>query len=152
MRAVVQRVQSAAVHIETEGIVGQIGRGLLILLGIAPQDEEHHRAWLLKKLLHLRIFSDSNGKMNLSLLDVQGQALVVSQFTLFANIQKGNRPSFVASAAPDYAQQQYDLFCQELRAVLGTSVATGRFGALMQVHLVNDGPVTIVIDTDDYLS
>ena len=141
MRAVVQRVSRARV---TPG--GEIGRGLCILLGVARGDGEEEAARLASKIARLRIFPDEEGRFDRSVLDVGGAALVVSQFTLIADTAKGNRPSFVAAAPPEQAEPLYQRFTAELRA-LGVPVETGVFGAKMEVELVNDGPVTIVLDT-----
>ena len=140
MRAVVQRVSRARVD---PG--GEIGRGICVLLGVAGTDGEEQATRLAGKVARLRIFPDDAGRFDLSLLDVSGAALVVSQFTLIADTAKGNRPSFAAAAPPEQAEPLYERFCAELRA-LGVRVETGVFGAKMQVELVNDGPVTIVLD------
>jgi D-aminoacyl-tRNA deacylase len=140
MRAVVQRVSRARV---TPG--GEIGRGLCVLLGVAATDGEGHADRLAGKVARLRIFPDEAGRFDRSLLDVSGAALVVSQFTLIADAAKGNRPSFTGAAPPEQAEPLYERFCAELRA-LGVSVETGVFGVKMEVELVNDGPVTIVLD------
>jgi D-tyrosyl-tRNA(Tyr) deacylase len=145
MRAVVQRVSRASVAVEAE-VAGSIGRGLLVLLGVAQEDTEAEAAWLAAKVAALRIFPDEAGQMNRSLLDVGGEALVVSQFTLFGDVNKGTRPSFNRAARPDAAIPLYEAFVRDLSGVLGRPVATGRFGAMMQVELVNDGPVTLVIE------
>lgn len=145
MRAVIQRVSHASVAVDSE-VVGQITSGLLILLGVGPTDTAVQIKWLAEKVAKLRIFSDVSGKMNLSLIDVAGEALVVSQFTLYGNCRKGRRPSFVGAAHPDIAEPMYEAFCAEL-AALGVVVACGQFGADMAVSLCNDGPVTLVIDT-----
>jgi D-aminoacyl-tRNA deacylase len=146
MRVVLQRVASAAVTIAGEQ-VGAIGPGLLIFLGVAPDDTCDDVAWLAGKIARLRIFVDESGRMNRSVTDVAGGCLVVSQFTLFATTATGNRPSFTSAAAPQCAIPLYEGLCQELTALIGRPVATGRFGADMQVALVNDGPVTIAIDS-----
>lgn len=146
MRAVVQRVTRASVTVG-EQIVGQIGVGLLVLLGVGPNDGEAEVRWLTTKLVHLRIFADDQGKMNRSLLDVEGEALVVSQFTLFGDVRSGRRPSFVGAAPPDLALPLYERFCDVLLAEGVRNVARGRFGAHMDVALVNDGPVTLILDT-----
>jgi D-aminoacyl-tRNA deacylase len=143
MRAVVQRVASARVVVGGE-VVGEIGRGLCVLLGVAREDGEEQADRLAGRIARLRIFENDEGRFDRSLLDVSGAALVVSQFTLIADTQKGNRPSFSDAAPPDQAEPLYERFCQELRA-LGVEVATGRFGARMSVGLTNDGPVTIII-------
>ncbi len=145
MRAVVQRVRESWVKTGDE-IVGRIGRGLLVLLGVAKEDRRSDADYLVNKIAHLRIFEDDNGKMNLSLLDTGGQMLVVSQFTLLGDCRKGRRPSFVAAADPDTASTLYEYFAEQARK-LGIEVATGRFQALMQVSLVNDGPVTLILES-----
>ena len=144
MRAVVQRVLRARVVVGGE-TVGAIGPGLCVLLGVADEDSEEDAERLAAKTAHLRIFENETGKFDLSLLDVQGEVLVVSQFTLIADTAKGNRPSFSNAAAAADAERLYERFCAELRT-LGVSVETGTFGARMEVELVNDGPVTIVLD------
>lgn len=147
MKAVVQRVKKALVRVDG-ATVGSIGQGLLVLLCAEPGDGSETAAFLAGKVARLRIFSDAGGKFNLSLLDVGGGALVVSQFTLAGNWRKGNRPSFSAAAAPEEAKALYERFCAEL-AALGIAVETGRFAAHMEVELVNDGPVTLWLDTKD---
>ena len=144
MRALVQRTGSAAVRVDQQ-VVGAIDQGLLILMGVGPADGEAQAVWLARKLSRLRVFQDPRGRMNLSLLDVGGQALVVSQFTLYADCRRGNRPSFTGSAPPELAEPLYERFC-ELLAETGVPVARGSFGALMQVELVNDGPVTLLVE------
>lgn len=146
MRAVVQRVRSASVSVGGE-TVGAVGRGLLILLAVAREDTTAEADWLADKLVNLRLFADGAGKMNLSLLDVSGAALVVSQFTLYGDCSKGRRPSFVRSASPELAVPLYEHFVGALRA-FGVRAETGRFGADMQVELVNDGPVTVIVDRE----
>lgn len=146
MRAVVQRVAEARVTIGGEARA-RIGRGLLILLGVAESDTCADGDWLVGKLSRLRIFSDSAGLMNQSIQDVAGEWLVVSQFTLFASTKKGNRPSWSGAARPELAVPLYEAFVRELAVVSGRPVQTGEFGADMQVSLVNDGPVTLLIDT-----
>ena len=146
MRAVVQRVGEASVTVEGR-VVGEIGPGFLVLLGVAGGDGEVHARTLAQKIAKLRVFRDGQDKMNLSLVDTGGKALVVSQFTLYADTAKGNRPSFVQAATPAQANALYELFCEELRG-LGVGVEQGIFGAHMDVRLLNDGPVTIVLDTD----
>jgi D-tyrosyl-tRNA(Tyr) deacylase len=146
MRAVIQRVERASVRVQ-EAIISQIDRGLLLFLGVEPADSRDDILWLAGKTARLRIFSDENGAMNLSVRDVSGQLLVVSQFTLFASTRKGNRPSFLSAAAPDQANKLYEEFCRELESEAARPVLRGIFGADMQVSLVNDGPVTIYIDT-----
>ena len=146
MRAVIQRVTRASVQVEHE-IVSQIGRGLLVLLGIEDSDSQDDLAWLVGKISRLRIFPDETGSMNLSVLDITGDLLVVSQFTLCASTRKGNRPSFIRAAAPEQANQLYQEFCDQLESEVAKPVSRGVFGAHMQIDLVNDGPVTICIDT-----
>jgi D-aminoacyl-tRNA deacylase len=146
MRAVIQRVTRASVAVRQE-MVGQIGRGLLVLLGVEPVDSRDDILWLAGKIARLRIFSDQTGAMNLSVQDVGGDLLVVSQFTLFASTRKGNRPSFLGAAPSDQANQLYEEFCQQLETEMKKPVRRGIFGADMQVELANDGPVTIYIDT-----
>ena len=147
MKVVIQRVSKASVTIEGEK-VASIGQGLLILLGIIDQDNQDDISWLTKKITNLRIFNDENGIMNKSLLEVDGNAIVVSQFTLYANTRKGNRPSYIKAAKPDVAIPLYELFVKQLEMDLGKKVQTGEFGADMKVELLNDGPVTIIIDTN----
>ena len=146
MRAVIQRVSSARVTVAGE-VTGEIGAGLLILLGVAIGDAEADGEWLAQKIAALRIFEDNDGKMNRSLADTAGGALVVSQFTLLASTAKGTRPSFNAAAAPALAIPLYEKFVAQLSAALGRPVATGRYGAMMDVALVNAGPVTLVLDS-----
>jgi D-aminoacyl-tRNA deacylase len=146
MRVVIQRVSRASVKIDG-AVCGAIGHGMLLLLGIEEADTEEDVQWLCQKLTALRIFSDSEGKMNLCVGDVAGDFLVVSQFTLHASYKKGNRPSFIHAARPEQAIPLYDHFNRELATVSGRTVATGVFGAMMEVELVNDGPVTIIMDT-----
>jgi len=144
--AVIQRVSSAEVSIDNQ-VSGAIGKGLLILLGIEGADDKEDVEWLVRKILALRIFNDANGIMNLSLLDVAGELLVVSQFTLHASTRKGNRPSYIKAAKPDVAIPIYENFLKVCREALRKDITQGKFGADMQVSLVNDGPVTIIIDT-----
>lgn len=146
MIAVIQRVSESSVKIEGK-IKAEIGLGLMILLGIEEADGPEDMDWLSKKIINLRIFPDENGIMNRSLLDVQGDILLISQFTLHASTKKGNRPSYIKAAKPDIAIPIYKQMIQTLEADLGKSIGTGEFGADMKVSLVNDGPVTIVIDT-----
>ncbi|HKP97429.1 MAG TPA: D-aminoacyl-tRNA deacylase [Fibrobacteria bacterium] len=146
MRIVAQRVGEASVTVEGETIAA-IGRGLLILAGVSPEDTEEDAVWLAGKLARLRIFSDAGGKMNLSVADIGGEALVVSQFTLFAETAKGNRPSFSAAAGPEKAVTLYEFLAGRLSRELGRPVARGRFGADMAVSLRNEGPVTIIMDS-----
>ena len=145
MRAVIQRVTSANVTVSGEQIAA-IDRGLLVLLGVQSGDQDAQAHYLADKIAGMRIFADEQNKMNLSLLDIGGAALIVSQFTLLADTRKGRRPSFIAAAPPSEGERLYELFCDSV-ARLGVRVATGRFGADMQVRLVNDGPVTIILDT-----
>lgn len=147
MRAVIQRVSAASVQVDN-AIVGQIGRGFLVLLGITHSDGEAEAVWLAKKIAGLRLFEDAEGKMNLGLADVDGAVLAVSQFTLYGNARKGRRPSFTEAARPEQAQPLYEHFCAALRAE-GIEVAQGIFQAHMQVALVNDGPVTLVVETGE---
>jgi D-tyrosyl-tRNA(Tyr) deacylase len=144
MRAVVQRVSRASVSVEGKTI-GAIGRGVVVLVGVTHGDEEEHAAWLARKVAGLRIFEDSAGKMNAGLLDVEGAALVISQFTLYADARKGRRPGFTDAAPPDVAEPLVDHFAQVLRDH-GVPVETGAFGAHMLVEIHNDGPVTIVLE------
>ena len=146
MRAVIQRVTHASVTIEGN-VHSQIGQGYLILLGVCEEDTMEDVEWLVKKIANLRIFGDENDVMNRSILDVQGEALVVSQFTLFASYKKGNRPSWLRAARHEISVPLYELFCNRLNEEMGRTVATGIFGADMKVALINDGPVTICMDT-----
>lgn len=146
MRAVIQRVNSASVTIAKHE-KSAIGKGLLILLGVEERDTQEDVDWLVRKIANLRIFDDDAGVMNRSILDMGGEALVVSQFTLFASYKKGNRPSWLRAARHEISIPLYESFCSELGKIIGKSVGTGEFGANMQVALVNDGPVTICIDT-----
>jgi len=145
MRAVVQRVSQAAVEVDG-GLVGRIGTGLLVLLGVADDDAEKDADDLAGKIVHLRIFEDEAGKLNRSLVDCGGEMLVVSQFTLYGDCRKGRRPSFVKAAAPDKGNALYRHFVEAVRA-RGVTVATGRFGAMMAVSLVNHGPVTLIVES-----
>ncbi len=146
MRAVVQRVSEASVTINQK-VKSSIKQGLLILLGIEDADTDEDIDWLVKKICQLRIFNDQEGVMNLSVTDVGGEALVISQFTLHASTKKGNRPSYIRASKPDFAIPMYEKFLKELSLKLGQEVGSGEFGADMKVALVNDGPVTIVMDT-----
>jgi D-tyrosyl-tRNA(Tyr) deacylase len=146
MRAVIQRVNSATCSIEGK-ISGQIDKGFMILLGIEDNDTDEDLNWLAQKISNMRIFSDENGLMNKALADVQGNILLISQFTLFASTKKGNRPGFTRSAKPDLAVPLYEKMISELGQLTGTKIQTGVFGADMQISLVNDGPVTIIMDT-----
>ncbi len=148
MKAVIQRVSKASVIIEGTK-VADIQQGLLILLGIEDSDGQKDIAWLSKKIANLRIFNDENRVMNTSVLDVKGDAIVVSQFTLHASTKKGNRPSYLKASKPDVAIPLYESFVQQFENDLGKKVQTGEFGADMKVELLNDGPVTIIIDTKD---
>jgi D-aminoacyl-tRNA deacylase len=146
MRCVIQKVSRAKVTVDSE-ITGEIRRGILILLGVSREDSEKEADYLLHKTLNLRIFEDENDKMNLSLLDIKGELLVVSQFTLYGDARKGRRPSFIEAAAPEKALELYEYFVSQARTYL-SKVATGRFQAMMEVELINDGPVTILLDSD----
>ena len=146
MRIVLQRVKSASVLIERT-VVGEIEQGFLLLVGVEPDDTRDDASYLARKIAGMRIFSDENGKMNLSIDQVGGKILSVSQFTLFADTKKGNRPSFTGAASPEAANKLYEEFNETLRTEYGLIVETGEFGADMQVSLVNDGPVTILLDT-----
>ena len=146
MKAVIQRVSKASVTIEGNK-VASISKGLLILLGIVDEDTTDDIKWLSNKITNLRIFSDENGIMNVSIKDDQGDAIVVSQFTLHANTKKGNRPSYINAAKPEIAIPLYEAFVKQLESDLNKTVQTGEFGADMKVELLNDGPVTIIIDT-----
>lgn len=146
MRAVIQRVREASVTIEGETI-SSISTGLLVLLGIEEADTAADISWLCPKIAKMRLFSDQEGKMNLSLSEIHGEILIVSQFTLHASTRKGNRPSFLRSAAPDHSQPLYEAFCEAMEREIGRPVGRGVFGGDMQVSLTNDGPVTIWIDT-----
>jgi D-tyrosyl-tRNA(Tyr) deacylase len=146
MRVVIQRVGEAKVV--SDGILtGSIGMGLVVLLGIEPKDAEADVDWLVRKIASMRIFSDEAGKMNLSVKDISGEILVISQFTLFASTKKGNRPGFTGAAGPGHAMPLYESFLRKLSVELGQAIASGVFGADMKVSLVNDGPVTIVMDS-----
>lgn len=146
MRLIIQRVSEASVSIDQQ-IRGQIGPGLLVLLGIVQEDRQEDIDWLMGKISKMRIFPDENGKMNRSLLDIDGELLVVSQFTLHASSRKGNRPSFIKAARPETAIPLYQAFLQKASETLGKPCPSGEFGADMQVSLTNDGPVTIMIDS-----
>ncbi|MDD3695557.1 MAG: D-aminoacyl-tRNA deacylase [Lentisphaeria bacterium] len=145
MRVFLQRVSRAAVHIDGE-LAGSCGRGLLLLLGVCQGDSQAEADYLVEKCLNLRVFSDAEGKMNLSLLDIGGEALVISQFTLYADTRRGRRPSFSEAAAPTLSEPLYEYFVGQLRECGKIKVACGRFGADMQVSLVNDGPVSIMLE------
>lgn len=148
VRVVIQRVSRASVSIQGK-IRSEIGVGLLVLIGIEESDNETDSEWLCNKIVQLRIFDDTNGVMNLSVLDTGGEILAVSQFTLHAKTKKGNRPSYIRAAQPEIAIPLYNSFIARLSELLGKEIATGEFGAMMQVELVNDGPVTIIIDTKE---
>jgi D-tyrosyl-tRNA(Tyr) deacylase len=146
MRVVIQRVSEASVKIE--GLLkGRIGPGMLILAGFEEEDNREDLEWMVRKIANLRIFNDDQGVMNLSVSQVSGQLLVVSQFTLHASTRKGNRPSYVKAAVPDIAIPLYESFCMMLQTYTGIKVETGEFGAHMEVQLINNGPVTIIIDS-----
>ena len=148
MRAVIQRVSSASVTIDGE-VRSSIGAGLLVLLGVGHEDGPQDLDWLVKKIASLRIFNDDAGVMNRSVVDIGGEALVVSQFTLMASTKKGNRPSYLGAAGHEKAIPMYEAFCEALSEAIGRPVGRGEFGADMKVALLNDGPVTICIDTRD---
>lgn len=146
MRVVIQRVKKASVTVENKQI-SAINKGLLILLGIEDTDNDEDIEWICNKIINLRIFDDTEGIMNLSSKDINAQILVVSQFTLYASTKKGNRPSYIRASKPDIAIPLYNRFCKELETKYGNEIKTGLFGADMNVELVNDGPVTIIIDS-----
>ena len=146
MRALIQRVSQASVEVDQK-IVGSIQAGLLVLLGVEDADTAEDQDWLIQKILKLRIFGDEEGKMNLSVTDVSGGILVVSQFTLHASTKKGNRPSFIKAGKPAFAEDMYQSFLEQLRQQSGLSIEAGIFGAHMKVELLNDGPVTIWMDS-----
>ena len=146
MRIVIQRVKHASVSIEGK-VKSKIGKGYMILVGICSEDTEEDIKWLVKKIIGLRIFDDENGVMNLSIKDVGGDILVVSQFTLMASYKKGNRPSLLKAAPHSISIPLYNQFCKELEEALGKPIGTGEFGAMMEVDLLNDGPTTICMDT-----
>ena len=146
MRVVIQKVTQASVSIENQ-IVASIDKGLLVLVGIEDGDTNEDIAWLSSKIVNLRVFDDDNGVMNLSVKEVEGEVLIVSQFTLHASTKKGNRPSYIKAARPEVAIPIYKAFIKQVESLLGKRVPTGQFGAMMQVSLCNDGPVTILIDT-----
>ncbi len=146
MRAIIQRVSHASVTVEGEKI-SEIGQGLLVLVGIEDQDNQEDISWLSPKICNLRIFGDENGVMNLSIKDIDGEMIVVSQFTLHAATKKGNRPSYIKASKPEIAIPLYEKFLQQLSLDFGKKIQTGKFGADMKVELLNDGPVTLFIDT-----
>ena len=148
MKAVIQRVRNASVSIDNK-VVSQINQGLLVLLGITSTDDHVAIEWLSKKIVHLRIFNDESGVMNKSVMDVDGDLIIVSQFTLMASTKKGNRPSYIKAANSDIAVPLYQEFIAKTEAILNKKVGTGIFGADMKIDLVNDGPVTIIIDTEN---
>jgi len=148
MRAVIQRVTKASVAINGS-VKSSIGHGLLVLAGIEETDNETDLEWLCNKIVQLRIFSDKNGVMNLSVQDTGGEILAVSQFTLHAKTKKGNRPSYIRAAGPETAIPLYKMFIERLSVLMGKEVGSGEFGAMMQIELINDGPVTIIIDTKE---
>lgn len=148
MKVVIQRVLESSVTISAE-VKGKINQGLLVLLGIESSDNDSDIIWLVNKILNLRIFNDEKEVMNKSLIDVKGDILIISQFTLHASTKKGNRPSYVQAAKPDIAIPLYERFINHMQKQLGKEIQTGEFGADMKVSLVNDGPVTIIIDTKD---
>ena len=145
MKLVIQRVTSSSLYIEGS-LISQIKQGLVVLIGISKSDSENVIDKLVKKLLNLRVFEDENSKMNYSILDIEGEILLVSQFTLYADTRKGNRPSFINAADPKNAETLYNKFLEKLHIELGDNIKTGRFGANMQIELVNDGPVTIIVE------
>lgn len=146
MKVVIQRVSNASVQVD-ENIVGSIQKGFLILLGVSDLDTEQDIDYLVQKISGLRVFQDTEGKMNLNINDIDGEILVISQFTLFANTRKGNRPSFIEAGKPEKAKDYYEKFCVSLSQKIGKRVEKGIFGADMKVSLLNDGPVTILIDS-----
>ncbi len=148
MRVILQRVSEASCRVDGE-ITGQIGAGFLVLLGIEDADTDEDLQWLAQKIANMRVFGDENGLMNKALADVDGNILLISQFTLFAQTKKGNRPSFIRAAKPDKAIPMYEQMIKALHELTGKRIATGIFGADMKVSLINDGPVTIVMDTKE---
>ena len=148
MIVVIQRVSSASVTID-EKIKSEIGQGLMILLGIENDDSQEDINWLTQKIVNMRIFNDNNDVMNISVKDIEGEVLLISQFTLQASTKKGNRPSYIKAARPEFAIPLYERFIKTLEANLGKSIGSGEFGADMKVSLVNDGPVTIILDSKD---
>jgi D-tyrosyl-tRNA(Tyr) deacylase len=147
MRAVIQRVSYGSVRVDEE-LIGEIGRGVVVLVGVRDGDAESDAAWLASKTANLRIFPDDEGKFDRSLLDVRGEALVVSQFTLYGDARRGRRPSFSHAAAPQVAEPLIEAYCQQLREEGIPRIETGRFGAMMHVEIHNDGPVTLLLDTE----
>ena len=148
MRTVIQRVQHCSVTIDGQ-LKSNIGNGMLVLVGIEDRDTQEDIEWLCKKIANLRIFDDENGVMNRSVIDTGGEVMVVSQFTLHASTKKGNRPSYIHASKPDFAITMYESFCAEMGLQIGKNVATGEFGADMKIELLNDGPVTILIDSQN---
>ena len=148
MRAIIQRVSEASVTVENKKI-SEIGKGCMILLGIEDADTEDDIKWLSSKISKLRIFNDEEGIMNCSVKDAEGELLIISQFTLHASVKKGNRPSYIKASKPDFAVPMYEKFIKQMKDDTGLNIKAGQFGAMMQVHLINDGPVTIFIDTKD---
>lgn len=146
MRIVIQRVSKASVKVDDK-LVSSINTGMLVLIGIENSDTDEDIDWLVNKMLNLRIFNDENSIMNLSVCDIEGEIIVVSQFTLHANTKKGNRPSYIRASKPEFAIPMYEKFIRKTEELLGKKVGTGIFGAMMDVELINDGPVTIIIDT-----
>lgn len=146
MRIIIQRVSEASVTIDKR-LKAEINKGMLVLVGIEDSDTEDDINWLTNKIINLRIFDDQNGVMNLSLNDIEGDLLVVSQFTLYASTKKGNRPSYIRASKPEIAVPLYSKFCETLNKLIKTEIKTGEFGADMKVNLINDGPVTIIIDS-----
>jgi D-tyrosyl-tRNA(Tyr) deacylase len=146
MRIIIQRVTKAQVHIDNK-LFSEIGNGLLVLLGIEEADSDEDLNWLAQKIVNLRVFNDENGVMNISLIDANADILLVSQFTLFASTKKGNRPSYIKASRPEFATPLYEKIIAKLEELLGKKIATGTFGADMQISLTNNGPVTIMIDS-----
>lgn len=145
MKLVIQRVKKANVVVENK-VIGEIDNGFLVLIGIAPTDTKENANFLVQKLIHLRVFEDENKKMNLSIKDIDGELLIISQFTLYADCSHGNRPSFTTAAKPEFANELYEYFVEQCKKENIKKVATGEFGADMQVTLQNDGPVTIILE------
>ena len=146
MKAVLQRVSRGEVRIDNN-IAGKVGKGFVILLGVGQDDTQEDIDWLVRKITQMRVFADGDGKMNLDIQQVRGECLVISQFTLHASTKKGNRPSFIHAAPPDVAEKLYKQFVKSMEIVLPSKIQTGEFGAFMEIQLVNDGPVTILLDT-----
>ncbi|MFT5231078.1 MAG: D-tyrosyl-tRNA(Tyr) deacylase [Planctomycetota bacterium] len=146
MRALIQRVSEASVRVDNT-LISEIGTGMLILLGVEAADTEEDIQWLTNKISNLRIFDDEEGVMNLSLKDTNGAVLVVSQFTLHASTKKGNRPSYIKAARPEFAEPMYEQFVKQMSKSMDNSVQTGRFGAMMEISLINSGPITLFVDT-----